>query len=104
MPRAGRERIIEAAPGVVDLFEAVHQRPALDRDATAHGVDARIGLSEPRLHVEFEQYPLARPPGAGQAQPTVPGRSSALVEHDALVRATVRARPRVLHRRAGAPM
>jgi hypothetical protein len=36
----------------IELLEAVHHGPALDREAAAHCVDARVGHGQPRRDVE----------------------------------------------------
>ena len=57
----------ETVVGQVDALEAVDERPALDGDLPAHGVDARVRRDDPRVERELEDHLLAGLPGALEA-------------------------------------
>jgi hypothetical protein len=54
------------AVGLVGLLEAVHQRPALDRPAAAHRVDAPVRVGPARRQVQVQRDLAARLPRAAQ--------------------------------------
>ena len=58
----------------IGLLEAVDHGAALEREAAAHRVDARVGRGEPRRDVESEHDAGAIPPAACQPRRNRPGR------------------------------
>ena len=68
--------------GDIDGFQGHHERAALDRDASAHGVDPRIGLDEPRRHRQAQNDFVASLPKAALSDHTRADRARVSPDRD----------------------
>ena len=53
---------------LVGAFETVDQRPALDGDGAANGIDRGMRHRQPDGHRQVQRHHIANPPGAGDPQ------------------------------------